>query len=124
MRKLAILTAMGIALAAPVAYAAHWERLPNGALVCRGSYPGIGAHGQLIEVCPPDPISKEQADQYRREYNEREAAEEARLAESRKAEAAEHRAGIIAACTNPDPSINLAWCADEMAQLKQQGVAK
>ena len=68
MRKLAMLAM--VAFDASVAHAAHWERLPNGALVCRGSYPGIGAQGQLIEVCPPDPISREELERQRQEYDD------------------------------------------------------
>jgi hypothetical protein len=71
MRALAIAAmVVGIAFAAPVAHAAHWERAPNGAWVCHGSYPGIGAQGQLIEVCPPDPISREELERQRREYDD------------------------------------------------------
>ena len=54
---------------APV-HASHWERRADGTLYCAGSYPGIGAQGQLIEVCPPDPISKEELERQRREYDD------------------------------------------------------
>ena len=99
------------------AQAAHWTRNPDGSLTCPGSYPAIGAHGQTIIVCPPDPVTREQADAYQREWLKAHDAEAARQAEQRRSAEASARAGIIATCTNPDPSVNRAWCANEMARV-------
>jgi hypothetical protein len=72
---LAAILAVG---AIATAQAAQWTRNPDGSLSCPGSYPAIGARGQTIIVCPPDPISKQQADEYDRGWLKAREAEEAR----------------------------------------------
>jgi hypothetical protein len=112
-----ILAGAALAASLATAHAAQWTRNSDGTLSCPGSYPAIGAHGQTIIVCPPDPITRKQADEYDRHWLERHDAEEARMAEQTRRQQAAGRQQIIDTCTHPDPSINQAWCANELARI-------
>lgn len=70
-----------IALATVAAAAAQVTMHPGGGVSCPGAYYAQRLDGRLIIVCPPPPVSKQQADEYGRawlkEHEEEAARQEA-----------------------------------------------
>jgi hypothetical protein len=119
MRRTILAAALAFAAVTPTAEAAQWTREPDGRLTCPGSYPVYRWNGQIVIVCPPDPITPQRRDDLLRQYNARVAAEAAHMDELSRRNKASERAGILKTCARPDPSINTAWCANEIARLNK-----
>lgn len=119
MKPVTILLAAAALAASVVTARAEWIRKPDGSLFCPGSYVVHRLNGEPVIVCPPAPISQRQADDYQREWQRNHDANEAAARSRALDSAARERESIRATCAKPDPSINQAWCANELARVSR-----
>ena len=112
----AVLAVTTIASAQAQAPDLSLHQLPDGRWACpNGGIPSgdwrISCFGGAPRVSPEQ--GKAMADSWWRSHE----AEAARQAEQSQRQRAIGREAILKTCTHPDPSINRAWCADQLAHL-------
>jgi|SRR5215469_4229683 len=113
----ACLTAATIASAKAQSPDLSLHQRPDGLWACpNGDLPSgdwrISCFGGAPRVSPEQ--GKAMGDSWWRSHE----AEAARMAEQTRQDQARGREAIIQTCTHPAPSINEAWCANQLARLK------
>jgi len=72
------LLAAALAIATIATAEAQYTMQPNGGVSCPGAYYAQRLDGRMMIMCPPPPVTKQQADEYGRQWLKAHDAEAAR----------------------------------------------